>query len=155
MKKDIYIGVIGIIATLASANFAVYLQTQQTHNQVIKNINVQNCINRLLVGMALNKTKDQYGADWNIRYLTDFYDLVWADLVQEFETSTLKYVSVVGSMKNVNTLLDRVDRFRPQGVDRSTAFQDVATGVDGVNSTLDSLNVNNETCNRLVGENPK
>ena len=108
---ELYIGVIGIIATILSANLAVYLQTQQAHKQVIQNINVLNCINRLRIGAFLGLAKDQYEADWNARYLIDPYGFVWADLVQEVGPKTLNYVTAVDSMKNVNTVLERCLRF--------------------------------------------
>jgi len=142
--------IVGVLVGILVANYSVILQAQQEHRQVIKNVNFLSCVNRLIKGTPLSQAKHQSEADWNTRYLTSYYNSVWADLVQEFGTTTWKFVGVVETMENTNIILDRIDRLRPQGTDRNTAFRDLSAGVDNVNILFDALNINEEICNELL-----
>lgn len=113
-------------------------------------VNVVDCINATVIGLPLSEA-DQYSTQWNFRFLTDYYNVAWSDLIQEYGTTTITYVAAVAAMSNINTLLDRIDRFDPRGADRIVKFNEVAEGARNVGAMFESLNVNDTTCTKLLG----
>lgn len=145
---------LAIITSALSAIFAVRLEANRVHQQVIENLRVLNCTNLVGIGKPLHLVQEQFQADWNLRYLTDFYDSVWSDILQQYGTHTPNFVVAVYTMKNVNAILERIDRFKPQGDDRITAFRDVLAGVNKVTTQMNLLGITDDSCKDIIGVYP-
>lgn len=148
-------GIIAVLAGIISSYIILQLETQQSHQHTVQSINVINCINRFLIAPTLADIHESPNADWNVRYLTDYYQSNWTDILEQSGTSTLRYVELVVSMENANTALRRIDSQNPQGDIRTTILKELSSGANGVIGIFNQLNVTENTCNRMLQVNPK
>jgi hypothetical protein len=144
---------IAIFASFLSAYLAVRWQAQQLHDQAINNLNIINCIN-LSTSNELINVQNEYTANWNPRYITNYYDTVWVDILQEFGPTTNLYAGAVLNMENINTELDRIDREQPSGTERQQAFNEVSDGVAGTLQDFNKLGISSSFCNNILPSAP-
>ena len=153
--KKHYIELILIFIAVLSPFLTIYLEDRSQYDQITKNINILNCVNEFTIGNELIdiNQKQNLNADWNDRYLTDYYNVVWNTLLEEFGNSIIYYVSAIDKMNGVNIILERIDTQESSVTPsiRVDLYNEISRDATDIKSLFNNLGITDQSCKKLFG----